>query len=211
MGRNAVSFGRSRHLFKPQPLILVLCEDSKSGKEYLEDASRFFRADVKVRIAHCGKTDPKGIVEEAIRQKKTYDKVYCAIDRDRHPSFDEAVALAATQSEIIVIASFPCFEFWLLLHFGYSAKPYVEEGRNSPGACVIRDLRTYPSLANYDKGDSESVFDKLGDARLNVARQVSPRVYADAVNNGCLNPSTRMHVLIDFFETLGRPLPVNNS
>ena len=207
MGRNAASFGRSGYLFKAQPLVLVICEDSKSGKQYLEDARQFFRADVQVKISHCGKTDPKGIVEEAIRQQKSFDKVYCAIDRDTHPGFDEAIVMARAQPKVMVIASFPCFEFWLLLHFGYNNKPYVSEGNKSPGECVVRDLRTYPSMGKYDKGDSESVFVKLGVERLNVARKNSSLVHADALANGNLNPSTTMHLLIDCFETLGHPLP----
>lgn len=58
MERNAASFNRQKSRYKPQPTVLVICEDSKSGKRYLEDASRHFRVNVVVEITHCGKTDP---------------------------------------------------------------------------------------------------------------------------------------------------------
>lgn len=208
MARSTKSFDRSGSRFRAQPSVLVICEDSKSGKQYLEDICAAFRAHVKVKVIHCGKTDPKGIVEEAITQLRKFNKVFCMIDRDRHPSFDQALALASGKENIEIIASYPCFEFWLLLHFGYCNKPYVEEGKLSPGDCVAKDLRTKPGMSNYDKGKCESVFQLLGAERLAIAREISPRVLADAIQNGSLNPSTRMHDLVDYIEVLGSPVPV---
>jgi hypothetical protein len=82
--REAESFNRSRPRYKQFPKVLVICEDSKSGLKYLSDASFHFRVTVEIEVSHCGRTDPKGIVEEALRRQKKLDHVYCVIDRDNH-------------------------------------------------------------------------------------------------------------------------------
>jgi hypothetical protein len=141
MARLPDSFNRPKSRFKPQPTVLVICEDSKSGLNYLKDASRYFRVDAKIEISHCGRTDPKGIVEEALARQNKFDQVYCVIDRDSHPSFMEAIRLAGASDKVCVIASFPCFEYWLLLHFGYCRKPYSAVGNDSAADNLIKDLR----------------------------------------------------------------------
>lgn len=204
MARSASSYNRPTSRFKPQPTVLVICEDTKSGKRYLEDAAIHFRIDVQVEIAHCGKTDPKGIVEEALRRQGKFDKVFCVIDRDNHPSFDPALLLASESDKITVIASYPCFEFWILLHFGYSRKPFTPVGNDSAGARVIKELRTRPGMNGYDKGAAESVFHALLE-KLPPARSIADRVLRDAINCGEMNPSTTVHELLDAFETLSKP------
>jgi len=63
-------------------------EDSKSGKNYLDDVKIHLRAQLHVTVTHCGKTDTPGIVTEAIRRSRHFDRVFCVIDRDEHPNFD---------------------------------------------------------------------------------------------------------------------------
>lgn len=201
MARSANSFQRGPSRYKPQPTVLVICEDSKSGKRYLEDATRHFRVNVTVEITHCGKTDPKGIVIEAIQRQKNFDKVFCTIDRDTHENFDEATKLARTSVKLEVIPSYPCFEFWYLLHFGPNRKPYTAAGNKSAGDQVLSNLRTLDGMAGYAKGGTENVFETLL-PRLPLARQLSPQVLAQALQDGNLNPSTRVHELIAYFEQL---------
>ncbi|MGZ8928850.1 MAG: RloB domain-containing protein [Methylobacter sp.] len=207
MGRKANSFRRSKPHLKPQPTVLVICEDSKSGKAYLEDSSQHFRIHVLVEIVHCGKTDPKNIVEEGIRRQKEFDHVFCVIDRDRHETFDEAVNLTKTVEKVKIIASYPCYEFWLLLYFGYNRKPYEAAGENSPADMLIKDLHKKPGLEKYEKGKNLSIFNLLKD-KLPVARQHAPKVLAEAIATDNMNPSTSLHELIDFFEKLSSPLQI---
>src|ERR1700753_191407 len=95
MARDASSFKRGAARYAPQPTVLVICEDLKSSKNYLEDVAIDFRVKVHVEISHRGKTDPLGIVEEAIDEQKKFDRVYCAIDRDNHANFDAALRKAS--------------------------------------------------------------------------------------------------------------------
>lgn len=205
MARNAGSFKRRDSRFKQQATVLVLCEDIKSGKKYLEDAALHFRSNAKIEIAHCGVTHPLGIVQQAVARQNFFDKVYCAIDRDTHESFDDAIRLAHNHSKIEVIASYPCFEYWLLLHFGYTRKPFSRSGKRSAGDNLGAELRQKPGMEDYQKSGSRGYFKILSGAPFELARKESPRALADALKNGERNPSTEMHLLIDAFEALSKP------
>lgn len=203
----ARSFDRKKSVFKTQPRILVLCEDSKSCKTYLEDAAIHFRAQADVEIAHCGNTDPLGIAEKAIQRKKKYDHVYCAIDRDSHENFDAAVNLVANHTNhVTLITSYPCYEFWLYLHFKLSRKTHVAKGDLSAGDCMVRELRKFNEMATYSKGGMKDIFELLL-ARLPAARKNADLVMREANSDQNLNPSTRLHELISIFENLGSPTP----
>jgi RloB-like protein len=139
MARSSNSYRRAPARFRAQPTILVICEDEKSGRHYLQDASQFFRADVHFEFTHCGHTDPLGIVRAALKRAPRFDSVYCVIDRDSHHHFAEAINLADKSEKVTVIVSYPCFEYWLLLHFNESRKPYTAAGNKSAADVLIDD------------------------------------------------------------------------
>ena len=146
-------------MLAPTPTVLILCEDSKSSKDYLEDAKIKFRAQLSVRVLHPGITDPIGIVKAGIRKTRDFERVFCVIDKDEHPSFESALSLARENEKITVIPSYPCFEYWLLLHYLFSRKPYARAGNRSPADCLIDDLKTIPEMSQYAKGSSTTLFD----------------------------------------------------
>ena len=206
MGRPASSFRRVAPRFNPQPRVLVLCEDERSALSYLNDAARHFRSYALVKIAHCGRTDPLGIINEAIKTRGSFDRVFCVIDRDSHESFKAALNRAsAFRQSIRIFPSYPCYEFWLLLHFRFTRSPVVAAGAQSAGARMASELRTQEGMAGYDKGSATSVFGqllpRLPDARANAARAL-----AAAKSEQEMNPSTEMHLLIDELERLGAPM-----
>lgn len=199
-------FGRRPPRFKVQPRILIICEDSVSGLTYLREAAAHFRCHATVEVAHCGRTDPLGIVREAKARRRTgrFDKVYCAIDRDKHDYFNEALEEALAVPGVEVIASFPCYEFWLRLHFGFTRKPYQATPRLSAGDQVSKDLKTFVGMEKYDKGLSKGIFAYLL-PKLEDARRHALKVLEVADQEGNLNPSTRLNELIDLFERLQEP------
>ncbi|MDO8890933.1 MAG: RloB family protein [Sulfurimicrobium sp.] len=211
MARSAISLSRSGARFKPHPSILVICEDTKSGKQYLDDASLHFRVDAKVEISHCGKTDPKGIIESALLRQKRFDRVFCVIDRDDHVSFDEALIIAQKSPKISVIASYPCFEFWYLLHFKYTRKSYTSVGNASAGDRLITDLKTIPDMTNYSKGDRQGLFASLLGEKFEHARNAAPKIHKEAIAENEMNPSTTVYELINFFEELSAPQELVNK
>lgn len=201
MKHGADSFKRIGARFKPQPRVLVICEDSKSSKTYLEDASISFRAQAAVEFSHCGRTDPLGIVAAAIKRQRDFESVYCVIDRDAHQNFDAALALAADEPKVTVVPSYPCFEFWLLLHFCYTRAPNTAVGGLSAADRVIQELRTKPNMDVYAKGATKRLFENLL-PMLPQARIHAARTLADAASDGELNPSTSLHLLLTELEKL---------
>lgn len=107
------------------------------------------------------------------------------------------------KSSLTVIASYPCFEFWYLLHFGSGCKPYKGTGKQSAGDRLGADLRACAGFEMYDKGSRQNIFDVSFD-RLSEARSVAPIVLRQAIETGELNPSTQVHKLIDHFDDLSK-------
>lgn len=207
MGR----FDRGPARYKQQPRVLVLCEDTKSSLNYLQDASKYFRSHAIVKIINCGKNDPLSIVKEAIKNKKNYDNVYCVIDRDKHPEFNDALGLVTLQrnkgNDIELIASYPCYEYWLVLHFTYTRKPHSATDTHSSCDLQIKDLCQKNGMHDYKKSD-KGLFDLLID-RLPIAMSNAEKSMQDAIKSHEYNPSTRIHELIQKFVSLGNPQPVD--
>jgi RloB-like protein len=196
-------FNRDRKpaVLNPVPTVLVLCEDSESSKVYLQDAARHFRAGPKIEVSHKD-TCPRNSVRAAIKQRNKFDEIYCCIDRDSHEHFDEALRLASANG-IGIIASYPCFEFWLLLHFQRTRKSYASNARGSAANAVREDLLEQPSMSNYDKGSTRGLFAKLDSNRTPFATTNAAWTRVEAENDVNPNPSTSMDVLLARFEQLG--------
>lgn len=125
------------------------------------------------------------------RNGERFDAVYCVFDRDSHPRFEEASNMARGRG-FQLARSWPCFEFWLLLHFESTRAPYARKGSVSPCDACIHDLRKY--LPAYSKGD-HATFDALWH-RLENAIENGRKAAADAKATGESNPSTEVHELV---------------
>lgn len=202
--------------FKQQAKYHVICEDSKSSKTYLNEAFNYHRVNNYIQAIHIGNTDPLGIVQAAIKACKTYDKVYCVIDRDEHANFDVAVQTAKSNDKVVLIVSYPCYELWFLLHCGYKRKSYARAGRKSAADLLIADLQASHDLfKNYSKGDSTSGMYKkilnnhshMFDAALKHAEQLLNEVEAD----GEINPSTKFHTIFEVIKSLLKPQKVEKD
>lgn len=202
MSRHSKSFVRLSKRLTPSPTVLIVCEDTHSSKIYLEEAAQALRANAKVSVAHSGNTDPLGIVKFAVKKLKTYEKIYCVIDRDEHNNFDAALLLATQYPKVSICASYPCFEYWLLVHHKRTRKPYSRSGNKSPADCLFEDLRQIDEFRDYGKGRVNGLFHQLY-AKREIASQNAEWALAEAEKVDELNPSTRIHSLIDFLDELG--------
>ena len=205
MARYSNRFDRSKPSLKQQARILVICEDTKSSRIYLEEATSRFRAQAEIDIVHSGKNDPLNIVREAVRRRKYFDMIYCVIDRDSHEGFDQALKLSSENADrVAVIASYPCYEYWLLLHFRKTSKPYAAAGKNSSGDLLIKDLCKEDGMDEYTKGGSKGIFDRLFHMLPDARKRAAERI-VEANMDGSIDPSMRIHELMDLFERLGKP------
>lgn len=158
---------------------------------------------------HCGFTDPRGIVKNAIRRSAKYDQVICLIDRDTHDlnNFNDALQLEQGNAKVMAYVSYPCFEFWLLMHFGFNRKPFAAVGARSPGDRAVEVLRSKEGMANYAKGSIKGVFALLL-PRLPDAMFHAEKTLIAAHEEGDMDPSTPLHKLIVLLDQLGKPIPL---
>jgi hypothetical protein len=141
--------------------------------------------------------------DDLLRTGDEYDRVYCVIDKDKHTDYQEAlkaIAQAKPANRFYAITSVPCFEYWLLLHFLYTTQPFEEIGNKSICDCVGQALRDY--LPNYQKG-TRGLFVQLFQ-QLNFAKVNAIRALNEAQKNHTDNPSTHLHELIEYLQTLNQ-------
>ncbi len=215
--RNPKAERTARPLRQPAPRILLVCEGEKTEPVYFSDLVVAWGLSNQVKIGKNDGSSPDKVVARAeelyaLAQQEgdAFDEVYCVFDRDAHERFKDAVArlkeLQAKDQPLNGIVSVPCFEFWLLLHFGYTDKPYACKGKKSVGNAVVSDLKKKPGFAKYDKG-MVGAFELLApnlERALKHARQLAAH---PAGNDKHPNPSTQVHVLVDRLQLMvtGKP------
>lgn len=156
----------------------------------------------------CDKLLPE--IRELEQLKDGGVEVYCVIDRDEHHHFDAALERIATtiarreyatyvkskEKRLVfrAIASYPCFELWYLLHFGYIRAGITRKGDKSPGDCTVSLLKKIKNFEKYEKGE-KSHYEKLR-PETDKAIGNAERGLKDALATGELNPSTQVHELV---------------
>lgn len=204
--RLAASLQRKRSRKAPYDRVLIVCEGAKTEPNYLReirDAYRLSTANIDICGEECG-SDPLSVVNYAIkkfRKDPGYDRVFCVIDRDKHTTFDAAMdklrqIKLGKGVTFTAITSDPCFEFWLLLHFGYTTRQFCAPGHASNCDLIIAELNKRGRIPGYSKG-ARNIFaltkDRLPDA-IRHARQLQQHNQSIGTNN----PATNMHELIEY-------------
>lgn len=208
--RLAVSLKREKAKRTPYDRVLIVCEGEKTEPNYfkeIRDAYRISTANIIICGKECG-SDPLSVVDYAIlkyKEDRDYDRVYCVIDQDKHTTFDTAVdKLRRTKLGKSVgfkaIISVPCFEFWLLLHFGYTSKKFCAPGNASNCDLVVTELNKKNRIPGYGKGKGR-LFTLLKD-RLPDAIKYATKLQRDNELTGSTNPATNMHELIEYLIAL---------
>lgn len=187
--------------------ILIVCEGEKTEPNYFIGIRSYYRlhtANIEISGDKCG-SDPKSIVKYAKQRfgeekniGNAFDEVYCVFDKDRHTNYQEAInELKNSRDKNIfhAITSVPCFEYWLLLHFEYTTKPF------STPAEVINHLKQY--LPDYEKGKCDILKD-LSDLDNQLARAIATaeRALIETEQSNTDNPSTQVHTLVKRLKNL---------
>ncbi|MDD9983578.1 MAG: RloB family protein [Gammaproteobacteria bacterium] len=189
---------------EPYDRVLIVCEGKRTEPLYFRETANRYRLSTANIVVTSHGPDPRTLVREAkklrsieLRNGEKYDKVYCVFDRDAHVTFDQACD-EAKASGIELARSWPCFEFWLRLHFGFSRRPYERSGNRSAAQNCVEELRRL--LPGYAKG-APDLFHRLED-RLERTKVDAARTLTDAKATGEFNPSTEVHDLIDYLQSL---------
>ena len=141
---------------------------------------------------------PEKLVKEAIKFKAndTYkekdDEYWVVFDKDKHKNIPQAYSLAKKKNINIAI-SIICFEFWILLHFEQTTKPF-----NNCDA-LIKYIKSN-HFSNYEKCSNcfDALRDNIFDAIRN-AKSVEKSVQVE-INRGTkifnLSAYTNVHHLV---------------
>ena len=204
--RKASLLRRQRAMKDPYDVILIVCEGGKTEPNYFDELKRAFRlSSANVRVCGIG-ADPLTVVNFAIktfRREPEFDRIYCVFDRDRHTTYHDALdrvrrARLGKGTRIFAIPSVPCFEFWLLLHFVYTTRPFDAPHGDSICSRVIEELKKY--VPKYQKG-SRGIFGMTQD-KLHMAMTNATRLEQFHQTSGTGNPSTLVHSLVKYLRDL---------
>lgn len=138
------------------------------------------------------------LYEEEKGKGDRFDKVFCVFDRDKHADYQKALNKLNSKDDFSAIYSVPCFEYWILLHYEYTTKPYQGVGNKSAADKVVSDLKKH--ITDYKKGAPE-IFkhcrDKLEKAKKNAEKSLKAAQKANTQN-----PSTKAHKLVQFMQDI---------
>jgi hypothetical protein len=195
--------------------ILIITEGSKTEPLYLEDicaAYKLHSANIEVQPSKLG-TAPiqvvtyawqlfkKGDLHKGIRPK-SFDQIYAVFDRDDHDSYFDALTKSKSFDGKLrnddnhpvrfrAIASIPCFELWLLLHYEDIQAPIHRDK-------VIERLKQH--IPKYEKG-SGNVFAITND-KLEIATRRAHALSGKFNAHNGSEPFTGMHELVTLLTTL---------
>ena len=189
---------------EPYDRVLIVCEGSKTEPSYFRSLMDRYRLSTANVVITGSGSDPRSLVNTAKklqdiekRQGDQYNAVYCVFDRDQHAHFNTA-SNEALSAKLKLARSWPCFEFWLLLHFVYHRRPYASSGNRSAADNCVGDLQEH--LLNYTKGNA-GVFEAL-EGRMETAKFNAGRALLDVKVTGRCNPSTEVHCLVAYLQAL---------
>ena len=190
---------------EPYDRVLIVCEGEKTEPVYFEDLRNHYGlSTANIAVTPANGSDPVSVVKHAkklqkdeSKQGEKFDKVYCVFDRDEHTNFD-AASSQLNASNILATRSWPCFEFWLLLHFGYQRSPFHPSHGKTAAQLCQSSLKA--KLPTYTKG-MQDIFDELL-PNLDTGIQNATRAQRDAQATGEQNPSTEVHELVEYLRCL---------
>ncbi len=151
--------------------ILIVCEGTKTEPNYFEAFSLY---NLAVKIVGRG-SNTMDLVHYAIKEKESYDSVWCVFDKDDFPAenFNRACVLAE-KNGIELAYSVESFELWFLLHFEYlntgiNRKQYIQK---------LNQLFQLHFDKEYEK-NSDEVYDLLYLDRQQTAITNAKRLVAE--------------------------------
>lgn len=205
----------------PPKLYLIVCEDAVSGRYYLEDLVDSMQLSaVRFEFVSSGEetgTDPGNVVACAATRlsgNKKIETAFVVFDGDtsllggtNKSNFDNAIAKAATISNMDVFVSVPCLEFWFVLHYGLRDTAYQRQeidGRLTFCGPVCKELGQKISDGGGYKKSEKDIFDRL---EKNVPQgRAQAAKYAQRLRDSAgvefSHPSTDMDRLVQCLEAL---------
>lgn len=204
----SLSLKRLKNKRESYDFVLIVCEGEKTEPNYLAGLCDDLQlSSTNIKVMGVG-ADPLSLVNFALQEfdrNKDYDRVYCIFDKDTHSSYQNALIKVASCSAkkinripIYAITSVPCFEYWLLLHFIDSTRPYVGAGSKSAGDQLFTELKKH--MPKFTKGCKDIY--NMTQANLQTAINRAKKNHGLQDKDGKDNPTTKMYQLVEYLMNL---------
>ena len=197
------SLGRRRSTLRPRLRVLVLCGGEQTEPRYFQCVKRELRLSNRtVDVEVVGKRfAPRKLMDHARRRlnphatRDPFDEVWCVMDREANnepEGFGEVVNAVGNQ-EVELAISNPAFEFWFLLHFVSTDKPFEDADH------LVHELKNY--IPDYEKNSDvftlvwKQTDDAIGRAKGLYENRPDP-------DDPFPNPSTGVHWLVERLKDL---------
>ena len=188
------------------PRVRIVCEAAKTEPAYFSALVRDFDLpNVSIPSPKRGQWGPAGItttIRQESEQDSDPDEIWCVLDHDERDTeiedfrswLGQLSSREAGAAEVRAAISTPCFEYWLLLHFTFTDRPF-QGTPGGPSACqqVIRALETY--LKGYRESDA-STYERC--------RELLPTAIQNSKRGGRSegSPSTNVGKLVERLQEL---------
>lgn len=195
---------------RPKKIIMILCEGDKTEPFYFNgifNSNPSNKNNYTLWAYKPKDNSPKGIVRAAKddKTKAIRDKIsekdfviWAVFDRNGHEGIPEAFDMAEA-NEIRIVFSNICFEFWILLHYTRTRRPF-----SNCNELITYIKRHYDSEFEKRNDHYEHLKQRIHDAICN-GEWLNQQVQND-MNTGSkvyeLNPYTNAHNLVNFLYNL---------
>lgn len=146
--RSLQDFSRRTGGKPPRKVLTIICEGIRTEPEYFGELRKKHRlSTLDIQIVK-GQGAPQRIVEEGITHQKSAevgDEVWCVFDTENKANnlrFDAAID-QARKAPVFLAVSNPAFEYWCLLHFESTDRPFHDAND------ALNALRVH--IPQYDK------------------------------------------------------------
>jgi len=203
--RSSNTYDRQQGRNLPGRRILIVCEGAETEPNYFLALRNYLKLSlVEVTIEARGgvpislveKADQvaaqrKKDVRSAMTSASSFEEVWCVFDVEnpyQNPTFAEAVRKADERKYALAISN-PAFEFWYILHFEQTTRPF------SSGSEAKDYLRRQHMPAYHE---ARSVFSELIDQTAQAIRHSKAILERHPQGDQRFpNPSTYVHLLVE--------------
>lgn len=185
---------------KVENRFFLLCEGQPGKSEYLYYQKlirdlNLPKHKVEVILVPIKKNTGRELVKEAIKLKQIHsDIAWVAYDKDGYTKHPETFALA-DQKKINIAFSSICFEFWILLHYEYTSKSFVNCADLCHHLKNKHSIDCSKSIENLYELTKEMLNTAISNAKQLVLAQKS--AYPEKTPIYEKNPYTNLYELID--------------
>jgi len=174
--------------------ILIVTEDSKSAYNYFQMLKAEIRLPMLgVEVEPSKKSAPDQVVLFTEKRAKEIgaELSFCVIDRDTHENFDKAISDARKSKTLRIIASYPCFEYWILLHHEKDCYKTMSQKE-----CQNENNLLFPNYRkSMSRNEWKDFYKKHLEISLSTAIEKSLIAEKRCNENGTKNPKTDIYKL----------------